>query len=146
MTDDRATDALYTSRTRLSDPKCGGDVAWLGCGATLHWERHWDTDPLVAIRCLDCGAVLCPACARKHFATDEKDKKIDGLLKGLREALTPLVNGADVLAVCSMFEGLRPEARAEIERWEHRARVEHMHLVELMGCESRTAPARKGAP
>lgn len=63
---------------------CGGVEGRnsLGCGAPLSWEREggeWRPDrehSRVAIRCLDCGTLLCGHCAREHFKGDEKDKKI----------------------------------------------------------------------
>ena len=80
---------------------CGGIAgrnSW-GCGTELHFERHggeWASgrpndqhwrpgDPTIAIRCLDCGTVMCPNCARRHFGeTDEKDRKIAALKTELR--------------------------------------------------------------
>lgn len=58
-----------------------------GCGRELHWERQggsWEADgrddPLVAIRCIDCGMVMCRHCARHHFGeSDEKDRAIAAL-------------------------------------------------------------------
>jgi len=80
---------------------CGGVAGRnaSGCGVELHYERqggewasgrpheqHWRPgDPHIAIRCLDCGTVMCPYCARGHFAeTDEKDRAIAALKTELR--------------------------------------------------------------
>ena len=127
------------------DPKCGGSVSWLGCGADLHWERESERDPTVAIRCLDCGSVLCPACARRHFDSDEKSKRIGAMLKVMREAQASLINSADILAVAATFEQLLPDAKAEIVRWERDCRLVHLHVTEAIGDESRIAPIEKKA-
>ncbi len=68
----------------MSNPVCGTD-GWpgTGCGVNLRWERSpgWTDDPNVAIRCLDCGAVLCRRCAKAHFDSDERKYTALGWLK-----------------------------------------------------------------
>jgi hypothetical protein len=69
---------------------CGGGVTWLSCcGVELKLERdggEWGRDRQTAIRCLDCGTLMCPPCARRHFAeTDEKSRRIATLETALRD-------------------------------------------------------------
>ncbi len=68
--DDRETPRLVCGSLRAGEPH----VPPLGCGMPLSWDRtnkrEWRegvSDPSVAIRCLDCGALLCVACADRHF-------------------------------------------------------------------------------
>lgn len=49
----------------------GTNIAGCGCGAALRWESTWNDDPSLAIRCLDCRLVLCPRCAKEHFASSQ---------------------------------------------------------------------------
>lgn len=69
------------SRSTAAIIRCGSlrvgapHVPHLGCGVKLSWDRatsgEWKRgvgDPLVAIRCLECGAILCVTCAHTHFA------------------------------------------------------------------------------
>lgn len=52
-----------------------------GCRSSLSWNRsggEWTSearDNAVAIRCLDCGSVLCPFHAEQHFAAERRDLK-----------------------------------------------------------------------
>lgn len=64
----------------MKELRCGEGIPQDGCNAKLHWELEWPGDPAVAIRCLDCGTVLCPRCARDHFKSDEKDRRIAELM------------------------------------------------------------------
>jgi len=72
----------------MADPTCGTD-GWpgTGCGTALRWERSlgWTDDPNVAIRCLDCGVVLCKRCAKEHFDGAERKyiSELEGHLKRL---------------------------------------------------------------
>jgi hypothetical protein len=107
----------------MNAPVCGGGVSWLGCNAELHWEPEWDRDPAVAIRCLDCHAVLCPSCARRHFEGDEKDKRIatlDAALDAkhakcveLADKLRALRTASDALAVSVLSFFAAPNSEAE---------------------------------
>ena len=57
--------------------------------APLPYGRQW-IDEGIAIRCLDCGTLLCPHCARLHFSGDEKNQRIATLeaqLKVVSDAL-----------------------------------------------------------
>ena len=82
------------------DGPCGGPVRTGGCGKYLLWEAcqesagklAWQASPEmnadVAVRCLTCGVLYCPRCARQHFdnAGDEKDRQILRLEKSLSDA------------------------------------------------------------
>jgi hypothetical protein len=75
-------------------PVCGRKLAGgevIGCGQELHWENYPGdpgTDSSIAIRCLDCGIVLCRFCARRHFkSSDEKDRQIAELEAHLKELI-----------------------------------------------------------
>jgi hypothetical protein len=73
----QAWSELTTLRAgRPTEATCGGEFDFLGCKKPIHWQRYPGGDRVddsLAIRCPDCGAALCPACARKHF-TDEAGK------------------------------------------------------------------------
>ena len=72
----------------MKQPVCGSGRKDVGCGQELHWENYPGdpgTDSNIAIRCLDCGIVLCRFCARQHFKSrDEKDKRIAELEAEIR--------------------------------------------------------------
>lgn len=60
----------------MTDMICNGGTAHRrACGQRLHVEREWDRDPATAIRCADCGALMCPRCAREHFAESDARRR-----------------------------------------------------------------------
>ena len=91
----------YERHQLIKDPVCGSGNPRFGCGQVLHWDSpDWSIpevvrgfpDPLVAIRCIDCGVTWCPKCARRHFAAgDEKDRLIDVLQSDPSEVRVPVV-------------------------------------------------------
>ena len=111
------------------EPVCG----WGGCGAKLHWEREWDRDPLTAIRCIDCGTILCPQCARRHFSKDEKDRQIELLVLALEDAKGAMINSADILDVCRHGIASNDKGYDEIEKWEQALRRAHSHAMTVLG-------------
>jgi hypothetical protein len=120
----------------MRTPSCGSaGPNDAGCGRVLHWDSpasdKGDPDPYVAIRCLDCGVILCPSCARKHFAySDEKDKQIETLRKAYSELATdpgkvasvvksekpPLTTKKQVLAIRSSISAEDPVGLFQLQK------------------------------
>jgi hypothetical protein len=116
---------------------CVGGERWGSCGIVLHWENdngfgEWGRDHAVAIRCLDCGSLMCPRCAREHFKSDEKDRRIDALEKALRGTLSPLINVADILDVVGKSELHLEETRLLSKEWELKCRAAHADALALV--------------
>lgn len=81
---------------------CGSGCDGVGCGERLHFERSAgetvDGGSNVAVRCLDCGTVLCTRCARKHFDS-ERRRETDTALRQCAE----MADLADENALAATF-------------------------------------------
>jgi hypothetical protein len=97
---------------------CGGGISWLGCGSPVYFERiehEWEHEKRagIAIRCLDCGALLCPHCATEHFAKEklwlarelEKLRKVAALAQQLDGVQDGLVTHTPVRLAIADWHG-----------------------------------------
>jgi len=100
-------------RRRLSCSRCRRSLVWGGTvpprsGAQsrrLYLQRH-----RIAIRCLDCWEIFCPACARKHFAPMIRAQRaMDAVLQKIATDAMKMVERRTVGLMCA---AVRPGKRS----------------------------------
>lgn len=100
------------------------------CGTRFRdWKPVYYTHPQEDSDLTRCdGPEHSPARCR-----DVLKSMVTALESAVESALSPLINGADVLGVIAVIE---PDARAEVERWELECRTAHAKLMKVRALSS----------
>jgi NAD-dependent SIR2 family protein deacetylase len=107
------------------------------CGTRFRdWKPCYYTHPQEDSDLTRCdGPEHSPARCR-----DVLKSMVTALEAAVESALSPLINGADVLGVIATSEMLKPDARAEVERWDLECRTAHAKLMKVRALSSTSGP------